>query len=117
MADELMRIQSDDGSTVLVEIERPKGGFSDVAFDGTIVKAQETFEQALGDVRTMAFKALDAFRGGTCGPDQVELEFGVKFKAEAGAAVLAKVAGEGHLVVRLAWSGKVGNGGAESDDE
>ncbi|WP_416901367.1 CU044_2847 family protein [Micromonospora echinospora] len=116
MASELMRIQADDGSAVLVEIETPPEGFDDVAFDGAIIKAKETFEQTLTGVRTMAFKALDTFRTGERRPDHVELEFGVKFKAEAGGAVFAKAAAEGNLIVRLSWSAKP-DSGSESDDE
>jgi hypothetical protein len=113
---ELMRLEADDGSEVLIEIEAPPGGWGDVAHDGSIRRAKETFEQSLTGVRGMALKALDAFRGGASAPDQVELEFGVKFKAEASAAVFAKTAAEGHIVVRLSWAGKPG-GGTEPDDE
>lgn len=98
-------MDADDGTTAWIEVEVPEGGFGDVAFEGRIVKAKESFERALTDVRTMAFKALDTFRDDARRPDQVELEFGVKFTAEAGSAVFAKTAAEGHLVVRLTWSG------------
>lgn len=46
---------------------------------------------------------LRVFRDGSLRPDAVELEFGVKLSAEAG-AVIAKGSAEGHLVVRLNWS-------------
>jgi Trypsin-co-occurring domain 1 len=111
---DLMRMQADDGTSVLIEIEPVDEGFGDIAFDGAVARAKQTLEQTLGDIRAMAFKALDAFRtGDSRRPDTVELEFGVKFKAEAGAAVFAKTAAEGHLVVRLTWSDEPG--GAEPD--
>ncbi|MBL7258746.1 CU044_2847 family protein [Paractinoplanes lichenicola] len=62
-------------------------------------------EDALHGVRSIALKALDSFRAGDNGADTVEVEFGVKFKAEAESAVFARTAAEGHLVVRLSWSG------------
>ena len=106
MPSELMRVQAEDGSAVLFEVDVTPRGLQEVAFDGKIVKARETLEQSLGEVRRMALKALDTFRGdGKDGPDGVELEFGVKFKAEAGAAVFARAAAEGHMVVRLSWTG------------
>jgi hypothetical protein len=113
-----LRVQSDDGAAVLFEIDPPSdvGGFGDVAFEGAYYKAKETLEQTLTDVRAIALKALDTFRAGSRRPDAVELEFGVKFTAEAGAAVFAKTAAEGHIVVRLSWSGDRA-GTAESDDE
>jgi hypothetical protein len=118
VANELMRMQAADGTAVLVEIDDPKEGegFGDVVFEGAIYRARETFEDTLTDVRAMALKALDTLRTGPSAPDQVELEFGVKFKAELGAAVFAKAAGEGTLVVRMAWSGPVSQPG-EQDDE
>jgi hypothetical protein len=118
VANELMRMQAADGTAVLVEIDDPRqtDGFGDVAFEGAIYRAKETFEQTLMDVRAMAIKALDTLRTGPSAPDQVELEFGVKFKAELNAAIFAKTAGEGTLVVRMSWSGPVSQPG-EQDDE
>lgn len=43
------------------------------------------------------------FRDGSLRPDSVEIEFGVKLTAEAG-ALIAKSSVEGHLVVKLSWS-------------
>ncbi|SNY73047.1 CU044_2847 family protein [Paractinoplanes atraurantiacus] len=123
MPTELMRVQADDGSAVLIEIDKPDSGFGEVAFDGAVFKAKETLEQALDGVRNIALKALDEFRNNDRrghGPDSVELEFGVKFKAEAGAAVFAKTAAEGHIVVRMAWSGRehpVGRPAFDDEDD
>ncbi|WP_304364726.1 CU044_2847 family protein, partial [Streptomyces viridosporus] len=55
--------------------------------------------------------ALRVFRDGSLKPDTVELEFGVKLTAEAG-AIIAKGSAEGHLVVKLSWS--PGQGGADT---
>ncbi|MFE2032629.1 CU044_2847 family protein [Streptomyces scopuliridis] len=43
------------------------------------------------------------FRDGSLKPDGVELEFGVKLMAEAG-AVIAKTSAEGHMTVKLSWN-------------
>jgi hypothetical protein len=109
---ELMQVQADDGSAVLIEIDAPDAGFGEVAFDGRIFKARETLEQALDGVRGMALKTLDTFRSAEAGesaPESIELEFGVKFKAESGPAVFARTAAEGHIVVRMSWSGGGGH--------
>lgn len=104
MPNELMQVQAEDGSAVLMEIDAPDAGFGEVSFDGKVFKSRETLEAALYGVRSIALKALDTFRSGESGPDTVELEFGVKFKAEADSAVFARTASEGHIVVRLSWS-------------
>ncbi|MER5227839.1 CU044_2847 family protein [Streptomyces flaveus] len=70
--------------------------------DGT-VQATRTFEGALDGVRAAAESALRVFRDGSLRPDSVELEFGVKLTAEAG-ALIAKSGAEGHLLLRLSWS-------------
>jgi hypothetical protein len=98
VSNELMKIEATDGTEVLIEVD-PPGGFTDVKFQGSVLRAQETLEKSLANVRAMAVKAIEAFEA--AGPDHVELEFGVKFKAEASAAVFAKTAAEGHMIVRM----------------
>ncbi|MGK5682586.1 CU044_2847 family protein [Actinoplanes sp. URMC 104] len=120
MPSELMQVQAEDGTAVLIEIDAPDSGFGEVAFDGRVFKGRDTLEQSLEGVRTMALKALESFRAGDAAPDKVELEFGVKFKAESGSAVFARTAAEGHIVVRMGWSGQphpVGRPSLEGDDD
>lgn len=71
--------------------------------DGGAVRATRTFESSLEGARAAAESALRVFRDGRLKPDAVEIEFGVKLTAEAG-AVIAKSAVEGHLVVKLSWA-------------
>ncbi|WP_267885622.1 CU044_2847 family protein [Streptomyces sp. NRRL B-1347] len=66
-------------------------------------QAARTFEATLDSARAAAESALQVFRDGTLKPDTVEIEFGVRMTAEAG-AVLVKGSAEGHLLVRLSWS-------------
>ncbi|MEV5610547.1 CU044_2847 family protein [Streptomyces sp. NPDC052225] len=67
------------------------------------VQASATFETALDSVRSAAQSALRVLRDGPLSPDGVEIEFGVKLSAEAG-AFITKGTAEGHLVVRLTWT-------------
>ncbi|MFC7308619.1 CU044_2847 family protein [Streptomyces monticola] len=66
-------------------------------------QATRTFEDSLAGARAAAESALRVFRDGSLKPDGVEIEFGVKLTAEAG-AVIAKTSVEGHLVVKLSWA-------------
>lgn len=75
--------------------------------DGGAVQATRTFESSLESARAAAESALRVFRDGRLKPDAVEIEFGVKLTAEAG-AVIAKSAVEGHLVVKLSWAPQPG---------
>ncbi|MFG2648687.1 CU044_2847 family protein [Streptomyces sp. NPDC048436] len=102
---ELMRWESDDGP-VVVEVDSRDPGFRSVSrrSDGSEIHDVEGhFGAALGNVRGAAMSALRTFRDQALDPDGIELEFGVKLSAVAG-AVIAKTAAEGHLTVKLTWS-------------
>ncbi|WP_189544067.1 CU044_2847 family protein [Streptomyces gelaticus] len=101
----LMEFTTDNGATVTVEVDRHTQGAQLVALgdDNTLARAGRTFGSALTGIRSAAESALAVFRDGALKPDGVELEFGVKITAEAG-AVIAKSAVEGHMVVKLSWS-------------
>ncbi|MDH2389452.1 MULTISPECIES: CU044_2847 family protein [Streptomyces] len=104
----LMEFRTDEGAQVVVEVDRHGPGAKLVARDGnSLVQAGRTFDAALDGIRAAAESALGVFRDGTLRPDGLELEFGVKLTAEAG-AVIAKSAAEGHLTVRLSWSPQSG---------
>lgn len=99
----LMEFGTADGA-VLVEADGDQPGARPVSRGGnSLVRAGQTLDEALAGIRSAAESALAAFRGGSLRPDGVELEFGVKLTAEAG-AVIAKTAVEGHLTVKLSWS-------------
>ncbi|GGZ51992.1 hypothetical protein GCM10010344_17550 [Streptomyces bluensis] len=106
MVDGLVEFKTDDGAVVTVEaVDEGTGAGSRLVARGDdgAVQATRTFEGALGSVRSAAESALRVFRDGSLQPDAVEIEFGVKLTAEAG-ALIAKSAVEGHLVVKLSWS-------------
>ncbi|KOV67879.1 CU044_2847 family protein [Streptomyces sp. MMG1121] len=99
----LLEFTTEDGAVVVMEATDPTGGNLPVGReDGTLERTARTFEGALDGVRAAAQSALRVFRDGSLRPDSVELEFGVKLTAEAG-AIIAKGAAEGQLVVRLGW--------------
>ncbi|MFJ4789713.1 CU044_2847 family protein [Streptomyces sp. NPDC088794] len=103
--DGLVEFKMDDGAVVAVEAMEEERGSRLIGRrreDGTI-QAARTFEGALDGVRSAAESALRVFRDGALQPDGVEIEFGVKLSAEAG-AFIAKGTAEGHLVVKLTWS-------------
>jgi hypothetical protein len=102
--DALLRWETDAGS-VVVEVDSHDPGFRSVSpkQDGEIVDVGERFEGALDKVRAAAVSALRTFRDKSLDPDEVSLEFGVKFNATAG-AVIAKTSAEAHLAVTLTWS-------------
>jgi hypothetical protein len=99
----LVRFETAAGQPVVVEVDTREPGFRPAGAGKAIAEARARFEEALGGVHDAAEAALRVFRDGRLKPDGVEIEFGVKLNAEAG-AVIAKTAVEGHLLVKLSWS-------------
>ncbi|MFD9865257.1 CU044_2847 family protein [Streptomyces alboflavus] len=114
--DGLVQFTTDGGAqVVLADVDDDGSGARLVSRGDGPALAARTFEASLGPVRTAAESALRVFRDGELSPDSVEIEFGVRMTAEAG-AVIVKGSGEGHLLVRLSWSpergGEAGVSGA-----
>ncbi|TDD76628.1 hypothetical protein E1293_26780 [Actinomadura darangshiensis] len=108
---ELVRWQTEHG-TIVVESDDREPGFQSVSRAGELIHdAAGKFEDAFQNVREAAQAALASLRGGELDPDAVELEFGVKLNAAAG-AVIAKTSVEGHLKVKMTW-GRPRPGAAE----
>ncbi|SED14708.1 hypothetical protein SAMN04489727_6620 [Amycolatopsis tolypomycina] len=107
---EFVRFPLADGGTVVVEVEGEPGLERASVPSGVLRKASTTFEHALGEVRTAAAAALAQFRN--LGPDEVELKFGVKLDAQAG-AVIARTGLQGQFEVKLKW---VREGAAPSEE-
>lgn len=102
VVNELVRWQTENG-TIVVETDDQEPGFQSVSRTGQLIHdASGKFEDAFRNVRDAAESALASLRGGDLDPDAVELEFGVKLNAAAG-AVIAKTSVEGHLKVKLTW--------------
>lgn len=112
---ELVRWETACG-TVVVEMDDAEPGFDSVSRgDGILHEAGAKFEDALQSVRDAAESALSTLRDGRLRPDVLELEFGVKLNAEAG-AVIAKTSVEGQLKVRMTW-GRLDTGTEPAEEE
>lgn len=101
MAD-LIRFELETGGTVTVELDEkpgvvPAGGRGSVLRD-----AKLSLERALSDVRDAAAAALGQFQEMASKPDEVEIVFGVKLDAQAG-AIIAKTGVQGHFEIKLKW--------------
>jgi hypothetical protein len=100
---ELLRWQTENGP-VVIEVDSEDPGMASISRLGDVITdVGERFEGALDKVRGAAFSALNAFRDKSLAPNEIFLEFGVKFNVEAG-AVIAKTSADGNFTVRLTWS-------------
>lgn len=100
----LFEFEFADGGRVIAEIDDNEPGVeraSRVADE--VRKATASLDQSFGQVQEFATAALDRLRGLAERPDSLELAFGLRLNARAG-AVLASTEAEGHLQVKLTWS-------------
>jgi NTP-dependent ternary system trypsin peptidase co-occuring protein len=100
---ELMSFPLDAENSVLVEVDLDQPEIGPVSRTGDLIKSATTsFDGALAHVRQAASIALSNFRDMDVRPDEVQVDFGVKLNAQAG-AVIAKTGVDGHLKITLTW--------------
>jgi hypothetical protein len=105
----LIEFRLDDGGSMLVEVddeEQERGGLVPAARgDGSKVteKATVSFQEAMQKVKPAAEVIIKKLRELSDPPDEVEVEFGLKMSAEAG-AVVAAAGIEANYTVTLKWT-------------
>jgi len=101
--EQLLQFEAGEGS-VFVEVADDEPGIERAArVDEVVVKARESLESALNQVRIVANATLGKLQDLAQQPDQVVVEFGIRLNAAAG-AVIARTQAEGHLQVTLTWT-------------
>ncbi|MEV6956462.1 CU044_2847 family protein [Streptomyces sp. NPDC051183] len=99
---ELVRFEGPDGTSLLIEAEDDAPGLQRISRDDDgVVQAGRRLQDALNEVRPAIRSVIDSVR--SLGPDEYEVEFGMKLNAESG-VVIAKTAIEGHFNVKIHWS-------------
>ncbi|MDX2850991.1 hypothetical protein OH779_32300 [Actinacidiphila glaucinigra] len=99
----LISFRTADGGEAVVEIAEDEPGVVAVSRTGdAIAQASASLESGLDRIRTVAETTLDRLIALPRQPDEVSVEFGVRFNAKAG-AVIAHTEGEGHLKVAMVW--------------
>jgi hypothetical protein len=101
----LIEFPMEDGTTILVEADVPEElGMAPAARGGSgkPEQAQQTFEAALDKIRPAAQTIIQKLRALHDPPDEIEVEFGLKLNAQAG-AFLAAAGTEANYKVTLTW--------------
>jgi hypothetical protein len=101
----LVEFPLEDGNTILVEVEEPElGGLVRASrTDEVITKAKQTLEKSLENVKPAAQFVIAQLRKLHDAPDEIQISFGLKLSAEAG-AVLASAGAEANYNVVLKWT-------------
>ncbi len=101
----LVEFSLEDGNSILVEVEEPElGGLVRASrTDEVITKAKQTLEKSLENVKPAAQFVIAQLRKLHDAPDEIQISFGLKLSAEAG-AVLASAGAEANYNVVLKWT-------------
>ncbi len=95
-----------DNTTFLVEIEEPEDrSLERVALPSrrNVIKAKQSFEEALENVKPVASTIIKKLRGMNTPATEVEVKFGLKLTADAG-AIFTSVGGEVSYEITLKWT-------------
>jgi len=101
----LIEFPLEEGGTILVEVSdsQPEEGIVKAARgDEVVMHASQTFEQALDTLKPAAGAVVKKFRLLPDAPDEVQVEFGIKLSAAAG-ALIASTGAEANFKVSLTW--------------
>jgi len=94
-----------DGKPVYIEVEETEEGITRVGrTEDGIEKAENKFTRAISHIKPAAEAILNTFREMSA-PEEIGMEFGIKFNAKAG-AVFASVDSEATFKVSVKWSNK-----------
>lgn len=99
-----------DGGSILVEVDDiggpgPGGVTRSIRPNQVLEKAQVTFEEALNNIRPAAESIITRLRGLSDPPTEIQVKFGLKLSAEAG-AFIASVGADVNYEVTLTWQRK-----------
>ncbi|MBE9032242.1 hypothetical protein IQ266_21100 [filamentous cyanobacterium LEGE 11480] len=104
---QLIEFTLPDNSTILAEVEdvadeSELGGFQSTARNQKgIMKSQETFSQALDNLKPMVDSIKQKFNEMNEPADEVEVKFGLKLTGQFGAVIT--VGGEASYEITLRW--------------
>lgn len=108
----LVKFQLEDQTMLLMEVEEIE---ADRAGDSTtervalpggqvmVEQAQQTFERALDSLQPATTAIIRKLKGINTPADEVQVKFGIKLSADAG-AIFTTVGGEVNFEVTLKWS-------------
>ena len=98
----------ENGGTLKFEIEAAEASSAlrgDQKPGQVVAKTQQSFEASLEKLKPASEVLIGKLRGLTDAPNEIEVEFGIKMSAEAGAFIAAASA-EANYKVTLKWSKK-----------
>lgn len=102
--------KSADDPQILVEFE-PRPGLQQVSLSAQDIaeRSQKALDSAMGTINQMASRVRTVVDGLAKPPQKIEVAFGIKLDAEAG-AIISKLGMEASITVKLGWEAASGGG-------
>lgn len=101
---ELIEVPLDDGGVVLVEVEEHEDGIVRAARPREVVAtAAESLQASLDRIRPVAEALVGKLRNLADRPEEITVEFGITWSAQAG-VIVAQAASEANFKVALRWT-------------
>ena len=102
---QLVEFELENGGKFLVEIEESEDtslATERVALPSgrEIAKAQKTFSEAIDNIKPVVASITNKFKD--LGPNEMEVKFGIKLSADAG-AIITSVGGEVNFEITVKW--------------
>lgn len=105
-----IKVHLDDITTLYLETAEDdiqnseEGLFTPVASnDRTIEKAKDFLDATFNQIKAFSGEIANAINNIDVAPDEFEVEFGVKFSADAG-IIISSVSSEASITVKLKWA-------------
>ena len=104
---QLISYPLESGGYVVIEVEEGTGGrgHARTASRRSIETVGNSFEAAIEAIRPAAVAVAKKLRSFADAPEDVEVEFGLKFAGQAG-AFIASASTEAQFRVKMVWKGK-----------
>ena len=104
MSDGVVAFQLNDGDQVFIETTGGPSGGATRGLEPTeiVQRVSATFEEVVAKMRAPVNALIKTFEQAASGVDEVELNFGLGFRADAG-AIITKVGGETNIAVSIRW--------------
>ena len=111
MSNKIVQFNTDDGDSIYIETEEVNTNSNEAGFAAVglsedeksgINKASSKFEKALEPVKRVSNHLIQNIKDIQIAPDEISIELGLKFSAEAG-MIISKASTEGNIKVNLSW--------------
>jgi len=90
---ETVNIKNDDG-----------GAFEHVSNRSRIIEKTKSFiDESMGQISAFASSISSSIKNSNASPDEVEVEFAVKFSADAG-VIITSVGSEANISIKMKWN-------------